>query len=399
MAKKQIAYVNNEMLIWARSMTPFESSLDVQEETNIDAKKLDLWESGEDYPSIREAKRLAKVYHLPFATFFLSTPPEKEPRPYIDRRTIRGAVYNETSYKLWTEIGRIIGNREDMMEVVDEDDEEAFFEPLPSYNPDITIDELGKKIREYLGVTLPFKNKAAYKQNSFKFYRSVLESKGILVSQISGVSLNEMKGISIFYDNYPIIAVNNKDYENAKTFSLMHEMAHLVRRSSSLCMIDFDEKIDSKYNNTEERICDRIAAEILMPKDIFVVVAREEYDKNDLWDEACLNKIAVRFGVSPVAVVRRLYETRLISKEVYYSIYDEMSKRFTERKAFIDEQRKKNKGCPPYYATYLNKEGYLYTKTIMNSYSKGYISYGEMCHTLGVSSAHISKMERAVMFV
>ena len=49
--------------------------------------------------------------------------------------------------------------------------------------------------------------------------------------------------------------------------------------------------------------------------------------------------------------------------------------------------------------SYLNKEGYLFTKTIMTSYSKGIISYGEMCHTLNVGSCHIDKMERAVMFV
>ena len=53
----------------------------------------------------------------------------------------------------------------------------------------------------------------------------------------------------------------------------------------------------------------------------------------------------------------------------------------------------------PYYAKYLNKEGYLFTKVIMSSYSKGTITYGEMCKTLNVGRSHINKLERAVMFI
>ena len=52
-----------------------------------------------------------------------------------------------------------------------------------------------------------------------------------MVAQITGVSLSEMRGISMYYDTFPIIAINNKDFERAKVFSLFHEVAHLVRRS------------------------------------------------------------------------------------------------------------------------------------------------------------------------
>ena len=85
---------------------------------------------------------------------------------------------------------------------------------------------------------MPFKNKSAYRNNGFNYYRALLEHYGIMVAQITGVSLSEMRGISMYYDTFPIIAINNKDFERAKVFSLFHEVAHLVRRSSSLCLID-----------------------------------------------------------------------------------------------------------------------------------------------------------------
>lgn len=70
MGKKNYAYVNKELLVWARSVTPFETTLDVQGQIGIDASKIDAWEKGEDLPSINEAKKLASLYKVPFATFF-----------------------------------------------------------------------------------------------------------------------------------------------------------------------------------------------------------------------------------------------------------------------------------------------------------------------------------------
>lgn len=39
---------------------------------------IDKWERGEELPSITEAKKLANLYKVPFATFYLSNPPEKK---------------------------------------------------------------------------------------------------------------------------------------------------------------------------------------------------------------------------------------------------------------------------------------------------------------------------------
>lgn len=391
MSNKKYAYVNNKILAWARSTTPFSSTRDVQDRIKIDSAKIDSWEKGEDYPSITEAKKLASLYKLPFATFFLATPPTSEPRPYTDRRTKSDSIYGPLSYELWAEIERIIGNRERILDLVDDEDLELY-EMIPVVDSDASIEQVGDTIRTFLGITLPFKNKTAYENNSYKYYRTLIESKGILVSQISGVSINEMKGISLYYDSFPAIAVNNKDYDRSKTFSLIHELAHLVRRSSSLCLIDFDER-----NDSEEKTCDAIAAEVLMPRNSFLLVVEDAAKQHHEYSEEFLNYIADRFGVSIFSVIRRLYETKTINKKAYISIYNEFSRQFEEKQAEIDFANENKEFRIPFYKRYLNKEGYLYTRTILTSYSKGYMSYGELCSTLGVKSVHINNMERAVM--
>ena len=85
MGRKNYAYVNPQMLVWARSETPFTTTEAVEMLfPAITAKNLDAWESGDDYPSITEAKKLASIYKLPFATFYLSEAPAKKIKRYTD---------------------------------------------------------------------------------------------------------------------------------------------------------------------------------------------------------------------------------------------------------------------------------------------------------------------------
>lgn len=391
MAKKNYAYINCEMLVWARSETPFVSTADVEaHDSGLKSEKIDLWESGKELPSIAEAKKLANLYKVPFASFFLSRPPEKKPKGYTDRRTYNGTIYREVSYELWSEISRVTSNREIMLEYADEEFE---VHQLPLFDENATEREIADKMRDVLGLELPFKNKSVYK-NAFSFFRGILEHYGIMVTQIAGVSLTEMKGLSISYDIFPIIAVNNKDFERAKVFSLFHELAHLVRRSSSLCLIDFDDR-----NDEEEKICDRIAAELLMPEISFRSVVKESYGICGAWSSTCLCAIGDRFAVSSVTVLRRLHELGIIPTLEYQSIYRKMNEEFEAEQEWIKEHTEEKNIPIKYYIRYLNKEGYLFPKTVVSAFNRGDISYGEMCRTLNVKGKHIENIERAVMFI
>lgn len=392
MAAKNYAYINKEMLLWARGETPFSAPEEAAVYlSGISAEQLTSWENGADLPSITEAKKLATLYKVPLACFYLSAPPEKRVKKYTDRRTMNGTVYCETSYELWSEIGRITSNREKLIEFADADEIDSY--PLPTFTPDKSVDDVANELRAFLGIQLPFKTKSAYKNNAFNFFRSVFEHRGIAVSQISGVSLNEMRGLSICYDPCPIIAVNNRDFERAKVFSLFHELAHLVRRSSSLCKIDFDER-----NDDEEKICDRIAAATLLPKAPFLETAKKVFAKYNEWSSVSLQAVGDKYGVSSVVVLRRLYELGSIQKSMYIKIYKLLNDEFEAKRELI-EQSRKGKNIPVYFhVKYLNQQGYLFPRAILNAHANGKLTYGEMCRTLNVNSKHIGNIERAVMF-
>lgn len=390
MGRKNYAYVNPQMLIWARSETPFKTPEAVEATApSIIAKNLVAWETGEDYPSITEAKKLAALYKLPFATFYLSEEPARKVKRYTDRRTLKGYYSSDLSYALWSEIQRIESNRDSIVEFTGD---EELLRTIPSITNDDVI-EIATAIRAYLGLDTPLRSKTAYGTNPFNYYRNIVEHNGIIVAQVSGVDIEEMKGLSIYFDSYPIIAINNKDYDRSKVFSLFHELAHIFRRSSSLCTIDMEE-----HSDQEETICDSIAAAALMPETAFKQIANECITCIGAVNSICIDRIAGRFGVSTISALRRMHETKVISRKEFFELLGVITDEYNANIAYIEAARK-GKNVPVFYhVKYLNQNGFLLPRTVLMAHASGKITHGEMCKALGVNSKHIGSIEQAVMF-
>ena len=390
MGKKNYAYVNPAMLVWARSETPFRTAEAVEEEfPTIVAKKLNAWESGEDYPSITEAKKLASIYKLPFAAFYLSEAPTKKIKHYTDRRTLRGYYTEDISYALWSEIQRIEANRESIVELATDEPPQKSIPHISNDN----VSEIAETIRDYLGLNTPLRTKSAYGSNPFNYYRNIIERNGIVVAQISGVAIEEMKGISICFDAFPVIGINNKDYEKSKVFSLFHELAHIFRKSSSLCTIDMEE-----HSDQEEVICDRIAAEALMPEVAFKRLANEYISRFPEINSICIDRIAGRFGVSTISALRRMFETNVIDRLTFFDLLAIITDEYNANIERIEAARK-GKNVPVYFhVKYLNQNGFLFPRTVLIAHASGKITHGEMFKTLGINSKHIGNIEQAVMF-
>lgn len=390
MGRKNYAYVNPQMLIWARSETPFKTTEEVEMSfPTITAKNLDAWEKGEDFPSITEAKKLASIYKLPFASFYLSEEPARKVKRYTDRRTLKGYYSADLSYALWSEIQRVESNRDSILEYsIDETPART----IPNIENDNII-EIATVIRKYLGLDTPLRSKTAYGNNPFNYYRNIIERNGIIVAQVSGVDIEEMKGLSIYFDSYPIIAINNKDYDRSKVFSLFHELAHIFRRSSSLCTIDMEE-----HSDQEEAICDSIAAAALMPEEEFKRIAEECIARIGVVNSICIDRIAGRFGVSTISALRRMFETKVVNRRTFFELLEVITDEYNANIAHIEAARK-GKNVPVFYhVKYLNQNGFLLPRTVLMAHASGKITHGEMCKALGVNSKHIGSIEQAVMF-
>lgn len=382
MGNKNYAYINCKMLKLARERTPIKIEEIPLRMNEFSSEQIENWENGTEYPSVNQAKKLCNLYDIPFAALYLSKLPNVDNTMYIDRRTYMDNLEGDVSYELWKEINRLKSCRECAIELLYLEEYRNIFKDI---NPDFSTNDISTKIREIFNIETPFKNKTAYSNNAFNYFRNKIESRGVMVLQIENISIKEIRGISLNYDILPIIAVNKNDSDRAKVFTLFHEIAHLVRRTSNLCLIDFNEREDK-----EEKICNNLAANILIPE----ITLDSIINGKDLSDDRVITNLSDRYAVSKFVIIKRLYDLKKIdfvlykSKyEKYLDIFNEIKKKKQGQNIIVTQDKK-----------LISSSGKLYPKIILNAYYEGKISFGEVCNTLNVNSRYIDNIERMVMF-
>lgn len=384
MGAKNFAYINYEMLKWAREQTPIELEDIPIRIKDMKSEQVEKWEKGIEKPSITEAKKLANLYDIPFAALYLTDLPKKDNTTYIDRRTYKDSLDVGISYELWKEINRLKSCRESAIELLEINEYKNVFDEFDTSDG---LEEIVMNIRKIFNIETPFRNKSAYNNQAFNFFRNIIEKKGVMVLQIEGISINEIRGISLNYTILPIIAVNKSDSDRAKVFTLFHELSHLIRRTSNLCLIDFNDREDE-----EEKICNSLAANILIPKEVL------DYNiKNiDLEDDKEIERIADKYAVSKFVIIKRLYDLNKISFALYKSKYNTYLNNFNEIKEIKRKQGQKI--IVTQDKKLISSSGKLYPKIILDAYYDGKISFGEVCNTLNIHARYIENVERMVMF-
>src|SRR5699024_8633089 len=80
--------------------------------------------------------------------------------------------------------------------------------------------------------------------------------------------LNEFRAFTLVDEYATLIFINTLDSNNGKTFSLLHEVAHVFLGINSLYNDDFQQT--EKDINTTEILCNKIAGELIAPTEIFI---------------------------------------------------------------------------------------------------------------------------------
>lgn len=80
------ALIKPELLVWAREASGLTQE-DIASKLQKPIEKLVLWKSGDDYPTIPQLRKLAKIYRRPLAVFYLPHPPKETNSLHDFRKT------------------------------------------------------------------------------------------------------------------------------------------------------------------------------------------------------------------------------------------------------------------------------------------------------------------------
>lgn len=385
MGKSIPAIVTPEVLTWARNLDQITVE-EIAKKLKTDASKVEAWERGEVYPTLPQAKAFAKQCRIPFVYLYLPDTPRKEKRlEKVDYRTFGNGTITTTSRELKWLLRDIEERRDAMIGLYKEAEYDAV--PLSLSIPiGTTKEQFAEAIREYLSLSDAIQTKQRKPEKLLSYCISVLEDKDYLVFQAAGIQPNEMRGLSVAYDVFPIIVLNRKDEQSARLFTLIHELVHILSRTSGICN---DMGREKENVNQLEFFCNEVAGLTLVPTKQLVENPYYAQLKTYGFDDYYVSALARDFAVSREVIIHRLWDLQDITQRQYYEVLN----RYTEEYKVYKKQ--KIDGFLPPALDKGTQVGKLFSKTVLSAYHSDRLSPREASnYLLGLGVKHFGAVER-----
>ena len=373
--------VNPGVLRWARER----AGLDL---ADLQGKfpKLADWEAEATQPTMRQLENFSKAARVPFGFLFLQEPPEMS-LPFADFRTVESKRSQGISPNLMDTI-HLMQRRQAWLR---EERIEAEAEPIGFVGTARLSDDpaaTGQEMRRVLGLGNDWAQRVPTWTAAVGELRQVVEALGVMavVNGIVGnnthrqLDVNEFRGFALSDPYAPLIFVNGADAKSAQMFTLAHEFSHLWLGDTGEGLSGFEAL--QPDGSDVERFCDQAAAEFLVPAAEIQVAWQEVAD-----GDAAFEKLAARFRVSPVVIKRRAMDLGFITRNEFFSFYDD----YTQR-----ERQKKQTGTSggDFYNNQNTRVGRLFASHLIWAAKEGRIGFKEAYDLSGLNGGSFQKYAR-----
>jgi Zn-dependent peptidase ImmA (M78 family)/transcriptional regulator with XRE-family HTH domain len=362
------AEVKPELLRWARER----AGMTVEDLGNR-FPKFELWERGQARPTLKQLEGLAKATSTPVGYLFLPEPPvERIPIP--DFRRIAGQPAARPSPNL-LEMLYVCQQRQawyhDYAKAAGE-------QPRPfvgSVRRSLSIEQVAERMRHELRFDLDARRECATWTEALRHFIAQSDAVGVLV-MCSGVVLNnnrrrldpdEFRGFAMADDLAPLVFINGADSKAAQMFTLAHELAHIWLGQSAVSDADAFAVPDQQV----ESWCNRVAAEMLVP----LQVLRDELRRDEKLPTE-VAKLARRFKVSTLVILRRIRDVGALSNADFSEAYEAELKR-------IRDLPKGSGG--DFYLTQAARVSKRFARALVASTLEGQTLYRDALQMLGIS--------------
>jgi len=270
-------------------------------------ERLASWLNDTARPSLTELKRVATRLHRQVATFLLPAPPATAGVAVKFRHPLgdRDRSLNATERRYLRRARRIQDAHIWLLRELDR--------PEPSIPVEALSAEPAKAaagIRGRLGIPLARQLEWRSASVAFDAWRDAVEGLGVVVL-LFPMGEKSCRGFSLWDDLAPVIAINTAWKDEARIFTLFHELGHLVTRTSSAC--DIALASTGHAEEPAERWCESFAADVVVPADAVKPVPV-------VADLKALSRLANQYKVSLRAMAIRLIGVGKADWSLYRSI-------------------------------------------------------------------------------
>lgn len=322
-----------------------------------------------------QAVKFSKFAGVPFGYLFLDSPPDQRKLPLADFRTlVEPAPLSKDFYATFDDIEF----KQNWYRTYLQAEQVAplnFVGRFTEKQSNVTT--IAKDIRDTLGLSDGEIQMQKNADGLYSLIASKAEAIGILVFKngIVGnntrrtLSVQEFRGFVISDEYVPTIFINGVDASAAWVFTLAHELAHIWLGESGIS----DTSPNSE--NKHERLCNAIAAEMLIPGDRFLSL----WDAVDGDEDRKVNFIHDHIKVSTYVIARRALEMGRVSRDYYDRVY-----KITYAKA-----KNKDKSGGNFYNTFPLRNSKKFTEFVTTLAVRGKISFREAGNLLNTNPNNV----------
>lgn len=353
--------VNPEILVWARETAGLTHQEAVRKIGLGDSRgvaavdRLIAMERGDKDPTRSNLVQMAKHYRRPLLVFYLLQPPPTANRG-VDFRVISDTQSDRMNHPIDVLI-RDMRSRQSMVRAVleaeDEADSLSFVGTLRDLKGVLACtDQAVRHSVEVIHQVLGLESFTEYYEKpdpkaAFNLLRSKAEAAGVFVllkgnlgSYHTDIPVKVFRGFIIADDIAPFVIINKQDSPSAQSFTLLHEMVHLLLNETGI----------SGYGpgTKSEEFCNIVASMCLLPKrELEQINVKPNQDIAEQGQQ--ISSFAQQRNLSHMMVAYRL----LRSGSINQSSYEELSNRFLQEweqnREWRHERGRKSSSGPDYY--------------------------------------------------
>lgn len=335
-------------------------------------KSIDEIELGKKKPTFKQINTLAEMYKVPRWVFVSKTLPDQY---QFDKKILsfrqfannRADIFSD--YKVRSLVAKIENIRTLIIDLLEDVDEKIETFRPPKLKTDTTAEDAANKVRKWLDLTSSV---------DFEVLKEKLESKDIFVfltSKYKGwshIDKELFRGLAIYYLKLPIIIINDSDFKKAQSFSLIHELGHLLKKES---------EIDNwnTQNRNVEKWCDSLAGNVLLPK--------KQIKANDIspLDLDGIKSAAKRCKVSPYVYIVRLRQLNIINQVRYLAFEKQLKREYKENQQKLKEKESKIPRDRP--KEIIKQYGHIYIKVLLQAYHNNEIGLHKLSRLFELNNA------------
>lgn len=390
--------VNPDILVWARETAGL-SQEDAAQKLSVNsayghtpAQRMQRWEAGEDEPTRALLVKMAKHYRRPLLTFYMSNVPERGDRGE-DFRTLPDAI-PPSQNALVDALVRQTRARQSMVKAaLIEAEEDKKLDYIGSLPLRTTIAVAKDKLSETFDIDVADFRRERTPEDAFKYLREKVESKNVFVllagnlgSHHTNLDTEIFRGFALADEIAPFIVVNDLDSKAALSFTLLHELVHLLLGETGVSGARSETRI--------EKFCNDVASEFLFSaEDIHALFGQVDFanlEQDGVRD--IISQYAQTRNVSASMLAYKLYRMGMIEERMWSALSAAFRRFWLTARDNRRAARDRDATGPSYYVVKRYKLGHSLVSVVDRMMSSGVLSTTRAGKILDVRPKNVQQL-------